>query len=80
MATAGVMLLKGPQARHYTHMAVHTQSGARTRQNTQEAVCGHRRSHVLEGSTGKAAHIQGGAHTRQNTEKAVYGHRKSHFI
>ena len=27
MATAGVMLLKEPQARRYTHKAVHTQGG-----------------------------------------------------
>ena len=47
VATAGVMLFKGPQARRCTQKAVHTQGGAHRRRNTQKAVCGHRRSHVI---------------------------------
>ena len=31
MATAGVLLFKGPQARRYTQKAVHTQGGAHKR-------------------------------------------------
>ena len=31
----------------YTKKAVHTQGGAHTRRNTQKAVCGHSRSHVI---------------------------------
>ena len=31
MATAGVMLFKGPQARRYTQKAVHTQGGTHKR-------------------------------------------------
>ena len=42
VATAGVMLFKGPQARRYTQNAVPTQGGAH-----KKAVCGHRRSHVI---------------------------------
>ena len=80
VATAGVMLLKGPKARWYTQKAVHTQGGAHTRRNTQKAVCGHRRSHVIEGATGKVVHTDGGAHTRRNTQKAVCGHCRSHVI
>ena len=41
MATAGVMLFKGPQARRYSQKAVHT------RLNTQKVVYGHRRSLVI---------------------------------
>ena len=42
VATAGVMLFKGPQARWYTQNAVPTQGGAH-----KKAACGHRRSHVI---------------------------------
>ena len=63
---------------HYT--AVHTEGGAHTRRDTQKAVCGHRRSHVIKGATGKAVHTDGGAHTRRNTQKAVCGHRRSHVM
>ena len=59
MATAGVMLLKGPQARRYTQKAVH-----------KTAVCGRRRSHVLEGAIGKAVHTEGGAHNRRSMATA----------
>ena len=62
MATAGVMLLKGA-----TGKAVHTEGGTHKRRNTQKAVCGHRRSHVIEGATGK-----GGAHRRRCTHKAEH--------
>ena len=74
VATAGVMLFQEPQARRYT------QGGAHTRRNTQKAVCGHRKSHVIEGATGKAVHMERGAHTRRYTQKAVCGHRRSRVI
>ena len=80
VATAGVVLFKGPQARRYTQRWLHTQGGAHTKRNTQKAVRGQRMSHVIERATGKAVRIQGGAHTRQNTQKAVCGHRGSHFM
>ena len=37
MATAGVMFLKGPQARHYTQKAVHTQGGIHKRRSVATA-------------------------------------------
>ena len=37
---------------------------AHTRWNTQKAVCGHRRSHVIEGATHKAIHTQKAVHTQ----------------
>ena len=37
MATAGVMLFKGPQARRCTHKAVHTQGGAHKRRSVATA-------------------------------------------
>ena len=58
----------------------HRQGGTHTRRNTQKAVCGHRRSHVIKGATGKAVHTEGGTHKRRNTQKAAYSHRRSHVI
>ena len=40
---------------------------------TQKAACGHRRSHVISGATGKAVHTEGGAYTRRCTQKAACG-------
>ena len=80
MATAGVILFKGPQARRYTRNAVHTQGGAYTMRNARKAVCGHRSSHFMKGAIGKAVRAEGGAHTKRNTEKAVCGQRRSHVI
>ena len=37
MATAGVLLFKGPQARQYTQKAVHTQGGAHKRRSVATA-------------------------------------------
>ena len=37
VATAGVLLFKGPQARRYTHKAVHTQGGAHKRRSVATA-------------------------------------------
>ena len=37
MATAGVLLFKGPQARRYTQKAVHTQGGAHKRRSVATA-------------------------------------------
>ena len=34
-------------------------------------VCGHRRSHVIKGATGKAVHTEGGADTLRNTQKTI---------
>ena len=56
------------------------EGGAHTRRNTPKAVCGHRRSLVIYGATGKAVHTEGGAHTRRNTQKAACGHRRSLVI
>ena len=69
MATAGVMLLKGPQARRYTQKAVHTQGGTHKRRSVATAESCYERGHR-----------QGGTHTRRNTQKAVCGHRRSHVI
>ena len=56
VATAGVMLFKGPQARWCTHKAEHTKGGLWPPQE----------SCYLRG------HRQGGAHTRRCSQKAVY--------
>ena len=37
VATAGVMLLKGPQAKRYTQKAVHTQGGTHKRRSVATA-------------------------------------------
>ena len=55
-----------------TGKAVHTERGTYTRRNTQKAVCGHRRSHVLlkgpqaRRCTRNAVHTQGGTHKRRS--------------
>ena len=49
---------------------MHTKGGAHTRRNTQKAACGHRRSHVIKGATGKAVHTEGGAHKRRSVATA----------
>ena len=51
VATALVLLFKGPQARRYTHKAVHTEpvatAGVFLFKCTQKGVCGDRRSFVI---------------------------------
>ena len=64
VATAGVLLFKGLQARRYTHKAVHTKGGPYPPQE----------SCYLRG------HRQGGTHTRRCTQKAVRTHRRSLVI
>ena len=39
-----------------TGKAVHTHGGAHTRRNTEKAVCGQLKSHVIEGATGMVVH------------------------
>ena len=41
------------------------QGGTHRKPCIQYAVCGHRRSDVIEGATGKAVHTEGGAHNRR---------------
>ena len=53
-----------------TGKAVHTKGGAHARRNTQKALCGHRRSHVIAGATGKTVHIEGGEHNRLSVATA----------
>ena len=73
VATTGVLLFKGPQARWCIHKAVEIQGSAYTRRCTQKAVCSHRgRQVILRGCGGvprieqsepklREVHIQGGA-------------------
>ena len=60
VATVGVMLFKGPQARRCPQKAEHTKGGLWPPQE----------SCYLRG------HRQGGANTRRNTQKAICGHRR----
>ena len=64
VATAGVLSFKGPQARRYTHKAVHTKGGLSPPQE----------SCYLRG------HKQGGTHTRRCTQKAACSHCRSLVI
>ena len=82
MATAGVMLLKGPQARRYTRNAVHTQGGAtqgRTHKRRSVATAG---VMLLKGPqarryTKKAVHTQGGAHKAEHTKGGLWPPQES---
>ena len=70
MATARVMLLKGPQARRYTQKAVHTQGGTHKRRSVATA-----RVTLLKGPqarryTQKAVHTQDGTHKRRSVATA----------
>ena len=64
VASPGVMLLQGPQARWCTHKDKNTKSSLLPAQ----------------GSCWLRGHRQGGADTRQNTQKAVCGYRSSQVI
>ena len=60
MATAGVMLLKGPQARRYTQKAVHTQGGAHNRRLLATAGVMLLKGPQAWRCTHKAEHTKGG--------------------
>ena len=49
---------------------MHTQGGIDTRRCTQNAVCSHRRSLVIQWATGKAVRTQGGAHKMRSVATA----------
>ena len=65
MATAGVMLLKGPQARRYTQKAVHTQGGTHKRRSLATAGVMLLKGPQARRYTQKAVHTQGGTHKRR---------------
>ena len=60
MATAGVMLSKGPQARRYTQKAVHTQGGTNKRRPVATAGVMLFKGPRARCCTQKAVHTQGG--------------------
>ena len=60
MATAGVMLLKGPQARRYTQKAVHTQGGTHKRRSVATAGVMLLKGPQAKWCTHKAEHNKGG--------------------
>ena len=70
MATAGVMLLKGPQARRYTQKAVHTQGGRHQRRSVATAGVMSLKGPQARRYTQKAVHTQGGAHKRRSVATA----------
>ena len=65
MATAGVMLFKGPQARWYTQKAVHTQGGTHKRRSVATARVLLFKGPQARRYTEKAVHTQGGTHKRR---------------
>ena len=60
VATAGVMLLKGPQARRYTQKAVHTQGGTHKRRSVATAGVVLLKGPQARRYTQKAVHTKGG--------------------
>ena len=62
-----------------TGKAVHTKGGAHTRRNTQKAVCGHRRSHVIKGATAKAVHRRRCTHKAENTKGVLWPPQESRY-
>ena len=60
VATAGVLLFKGPQARRYTHKAVHTQGGAHKRRFVATAGVLLFKGPQARRYTQKAVHTKGG--------------------
>ena len=62
MATAGVMLLKGPQARRYTQKAAHTQGSAQKAEHTKGGLWPPQESCYLY--TGGGLLVYGGIPTR----------------
>ena len=75
VATAGVMLFRGPQAWRYTQNAVPTQGGAHKRRSIATAGVMLFRGPQAWRYTQNAVPTQGGAH-----KKAACGHRRSHVI
>ena len=80
VATAGVLLFEGPQARRCTQKAVHTQGGTHKRRSVATAGVLLFKEPKARRYTQKAVHTQGGAHTRRNTQEAVCSHRRSLVI
>ena len=70
MATAGVMLFKGPQARRYTQKAVHTQGGTHKRRPVATAGVLLLKGPQARCCTHKAVHTQGSAHKRRSVATA----------
>ena len=68
MATAGVMLFKGPQARRYTQKAVHTQGGAYKRRSVATAGVV-----LFKGGAGAGPRVERGELTVQRNEPKVGG-------
>ena len=66
MATAGVMLFKGPQARRCTHKAVHTQGGTHKRRSVATVGVMLFKGPQATPYTQKAVHTQGSAHKRRS--------------
>ena len=78
MATAGVMLLKGPQARQYTQKAVHTQGGTHKRRSVATARVMLFKGLQARRDTKKAVHTQGEPHKWRSVAAAgvvllIYG-------
>ena len=72
MATAGVMLLKGPQARRYTQKAVHTQGGTHKRRCVATAGVVLFKGPQARRYTQKAVHTQGRSHKRRSVVTAGF--------
>ena len=70
MATAGVMLFKGPQARRCTQKAVHTQGGTHKRRPVATAGVLLFKGPQARRYTQKAVHTQGGTHKRRSVATA----------
>ena len=70
MATAGVMLFKGPQARRYIQKAVHTQGGTHKRRSVATAGVLLFKGPQARRYIQKAVHTQGGAHKRRSVATA----------
>ena len=65
VATARVLLLKGPQARRYTQNAVHTQGGTHKRRSVATAGVLLFKGPQAKWCTQKAVHTQGSTHKRR---------------
>ena len=70
VATAGVMLFKGPQARQYTQKAVHTQGGTHKRRSVATAGVMLLKGPQARQYTLKAVRTQGGTHKRRSVATA----------
>ena len=80
VATAGVLLFKGPQAKRCKQKAVHTQGGTHKRGSVATAGVFLFKGPQARRYTQKAVHTQGGTQKRRNTQKAVCSHRRSLVI